>query len=320
MTVVDQVGHVVIAVLTYKRPADLAELLPLLIKQMDGVDEQVSVMVIDNDPAASARETVAGFAAVLDDASLVTYVHEPTPGIAYARNRALDEAADAHLLIFLDDDERPTETWLQSMIETYRRTGCAGAAGPVLPDYETEPDPWIVAGGFFVRKQFPDGAERPAAGSGNLLLDVRQLNELGPLRFDPEFGLTGGSDTVFTYHITRSGRKIIWSEGAAVVDKVPSKRSTRAWVLQRAFRNGNGQSRIELTWQTNPVRKMVTRLKLTAGGLARIAFGGLRAASGLLSRSKVHHARGSRTMIKGFGMLCGAWGVVYTEYGRGKKS
>lgn len=310
----DQLGEIVIVVLTYQRPADLVELLPLLEQQLRQTTESVTVMVIDNDPAASARETVASF-----DYPWLRYVHEPTPGIAHARNRSLEESADAHLVIFLDDDERPMDAWLVSMIDTYRHYRCAAVAGPVLPDYEATPDPWIKAGEFFVRPQFPDGAERQAAGSGNLLVDLREINLLGPLRFDPEFGLTGGSDTLFTMEITRTGRKIIWSEGAAVVDKVPAKRMTRTWVLQRAFRNGNSSSRIALLWQSGKLRQTVTRLRLTVGGIARMALGTARVGIGFLSRSLEHRAHGSRVMVKGLGMVCGAWGFVYTEYGRKSK-
>ncbi len=109
-------------------------------------------MVVDNDPEASAREVVASFAGFG-----VRYVHEPAPGIAHGRNRALDESAGARLLIFIDDDERPCPGWLAAMLATYERTGAAGVTGPVYPDYEGEPDPWLVAAGIFIRKEYPDG-------------------------------------------------------------------------------------------------------------------------------------------------------------------
>ena len=71
-------------------------------------------------------------------------------------------------------DERPRPGWLAALLDTYERTGAAGVTGPVYPDYEGEPDPWLVAAGIFIRKEYPDGTEMPAAGTGNLLLDSRQ--------------------------------------------------------------------------------------------------------------------------------------------------
>src|SRR3954469_16278179 len=70
---------VVVAVLTYRRTDRLAGLLPQLVQQAAAVG--AAVLVVDNDPEASARPVAAG--------SPVRYVHEPRPGIAAARNRAL---------------------------------------------------------------------------------------------------------------------------------------------------------------------------------------------------------------------------------------
>ncbi len=72
----------------------------------------IRVLVIDNDPAGSGEAVVSAL-----DSDAVRYVHEPRPGIAAARNRALDEAASYDLLIFIDDDEWPNPTWLQSLLE-----------------------------------------------------------------------------------------------------------------------------------------------------------------------------------------------------------
>ena len=100
---------VLIAVLTYRRPDDLAALLPQLIQQASGAGRDTSVLVVDNDPAASARAACTGYHPA------VRYVHEPRPGIAAARSRALREAGRHDVLIFIDDDERPSGPWLRSL-------------------------------------------------------------------------------------------------------------------------------------------------------------------------------------------------------------
>ena len=56
--------------------------------------------MVDNDPAGSAREGCGG-----GGRSQVRYALESVPGISSARNRVLDEAHDADVLVFLDDDE-----------------------------------------------------------------------------------------------------------------------------------------------------------------------------------------------------------------------
>ncbi|MGA7204619.1 MAG: glycosyltransferase family 2 protein, partial [Specibacter sp.] len=86
-----------IAILTYRRPEALARALPYVLAharalERDNPGVAAAVLVVDNDPAGSAEAAVAEFG----DAML-RYVREAEPGISAARNRALDEAADAEL-------------------------------------------------------------------------------------------------------------------------------------------------------------------------------------------------------------------------------
>jgi GT2 family glycosyltransferase len=300
-----------LVVLTYLRPDDLAELLPLLEQQIATVGHDAcTILVIDNDPAGSAEAVVRHLAS-----PLVRYVHEPAAGIAHARNRALDETVDDELLIFIDDDERPLDGWLAAMLDAYARHRPAGVTGPLFPEYETDPDPWLLAGGFFVRREFADGHRVPAAGSGNLLLDLTQVRRLG-LRFDERFGLTGGSDTLFTRQLIARGGAVVFAPRAGVVDKVPASRMTRHWTLRRQYRVGTTWSRTAVELAPAGSRRLWARLRLTAGGGARVGVGALRHALGRATGSLTHQARGSRTLRRGLGMAAGAWGGTITEYHR----
>lgn len=307
----DPAGRVSLVVLTYLRTAELTGLLPLLEDQIAAVDHAgISVLIIDNDPAGSARAVVDRHAS-----PRVRYVHEPAPGIAHARNRALDETAGDRLLIFLDDDERPLEGWLAAMLTAYVVHRPAAVTGPLFPDYETTPDPWLVAGGFFVRRQFPDGHVMPAAGTGNLLLDLEVVRRLG-LRFDERFGLTGGSDTLFTRQLIDQGGVVVFAPAAGVIDKVPASRMTRGWTLRRQFRVGATWSRTSVELMAPGPRRVFTRLRLTGGGGARVVVGALRHTLGRVTGSLPHQARGSRLVRRGLGLAAGAWGRTVTEYAR----
>ncbi|WNB85075.1 glycosyltransferase [Cellulomonas sp. ATA003] len=173
------------AVLTYQRPDDLTAILPMLVEHV-GPYADATVLVVDNDPAAGAAGSVRG----LGD-QRVAYTHEPVPGIAAARNRALDEAGDADLLVFVDDDERPEPGWLDALVSTHAREGSLCVVGPVVSRYERDPEPWIVDGRFFDRRRLPTGTELQVAATNNLLIDLRQLRAID-LRFDERFGLSGG--------------------------------------------------------------------------------------------------------------------------------
>lgn len=304
--------RVTIVVLTYQRNDDLEELLPLLEVQARSVPEfLVDVLVIDNDPAASAK--------VLSDSAtwpgIARYVHEPSVGIAAARNRALDETHDSDLVIFIDDDERPYEPWLRALLDTRRETGASAVTGLVVPVYAEQPEPWIEAGGFFVRENHPQGTEMPAAGTGNLLVDRREVERLG-LRFDEAFSISGGSDHVFTRSLVRGGGRIVWAAEAKVTDQVPPGRLTRSWVRRRAFRIGNTWSRAALHFAPTGVARLAARMRMSALGAARLGVGSAQVTFGLATRSLRHQARGNRQAFRGLGMLGGAWGYTLREYRR----
>ncbi|WP_105036031.1 glycosyltransferase family 2 protein [Cryobacterium aureum] len=312
--------HVVIAVLTFQRPADLEELLPELLDQAGMVFAPVEIIVVDNDPDAGARTLVtdtswleAGEPSTRP--TPVRYVHEPTPGIASARNRALLEGQGADLLIFIDDDERPSSHWLVQLLDTYSTYRPAAVVGPVLSQYDIEPDQWIRAGGFFERRRFTTGTPVSLAATNNLLLDLAQVRRL-ELRFDERFGLSGGSDSLFTRQLHQRGGQMIWCDEAIVIDIVPADRLTREWVLQRAFRMGNTWSRINLD-DTENGKRVLVRMTLQARGAARVCGGIVRYLAGSLVGQVPLRARGLRTAARGAGMLAGSVGLVYHEYKRG---
>lgn len=298
-----------IAVLTYQRPDDLALILPALFEQIAAVADDFDVLVVDNDAAGSAAPVLDRFA----QAELRSVV-EPVPGIAAARNRALSECSDRDLVVFIDDDESPGPDWLPRLLAQWRRSGATAVVGAVVSEFTGELDPWIRAGGFFDRRRLPTGTEVVVAASNNLLLDARQIRQLG-LRFDEAFGLSGGSDTLFTREIIARGGSMVWCNDAVVTDRVPVGRMTRRWVLRRSLRMGNSWSRTQLVVLTGRQRGRA-RIQLLGQALARVGAGSLRALFGTLTRSTRHQANGARMMARGLGMLIGAVGYTYSEYGR----
>jgi succinoglycan biosynthesis protein ExoM len=299
-----------VAVLTYRRPADLAELLPLLADQADRASIPTSVVVIDNDPRASAREHVQSLAD-----RRIRYVHEPTPGISAARNRAIDESVDAEVLIFIDDDERPVEGWLQSLLDIYLSTGADGVVGPVSSVFTGDLDPWIEAGGFFTRRRLATGTPVFVAATNNLLISLPSLRQRG-LRFEPRLGLVGSEDTLFTQLLSRDGGRIVWCAEALVHDVVPAERMTRSWVLKRAYRMGNGTSMVALMLARSPAERRRARARQLLLGASRVALGLARMLLGRLSGSLSRRAGGARNCARGLGLITGAFGYVYAEYRR----
>ena len=303
-----------IAVLTFRRPVDLAAVLPLLLEQAAELAtgyRTVEVLVVDNDPDGSGRPVVQ----TMGDPR-VRYVAEPEPGIAAARNRALAEAGAGagHTLVFIDDDERPHPGWLAALLAAQSAAGAVAVAGAVVSDFEAPLDPWVAAGDFFRRRRMPTGTPIGVAATNNLLLDLGVVRAAG-LTFDAAFGLSGGSDTLFTRQLAALG-PMVWCDDAVVTDHVPAARTTRDWVLRRAYRSGNSASRVDLALAGGVVDRARARGTAVGRGLPRVVGGLGRWLVGRVLRSPAHQAHGLRTAARGAGMLAGTAGHVYVEYRR----
>jgi succinoglycan biosynthesis protein ExoM len=311
--------NVTIAVLTFKRPEDIGETLPLLADQAESVRDRVgraSVLVIDNDPEESARDLVESYAAGRPDVP-IRYHAEHVSGITAGRNRALAEAATAgdDVLVFIDDDERPTEAWLSLLLDTFESSDAVAVVGPVISRFAVEPDAWVTAGEFFSRRRLPTGSAVEVAATNNLLLDLRVVRAIG-LTFDPAFGITGGGDTMFSRTLADRGGRLVWCDEAIVWDVVPASRVTREWVMRRAFRSGNSWTLTSVALADGSLAAWRARASCLAKGAVRVAGGAVRAALGVVTRSTRNRAKGMRTIARGAGMVSGLVGYSYQEYRR----
>ena len=337
--------HLTIAMLTYRRNDYLAQVIPELLAQADDVcDAQTtaSVLIVDNDPQAGARAVVEAARAALggeqpeaaessgaadSDAvvmSRLVYVHEPEPGIVAGRNRALSQAHGSDALVFIDDDEIPSPGWLKALVSTWRAQGCAAVTGPTPPTFEVDPSAWVVASGAFDSWEAADGAQVRSADTGNLLLDLAVVEDLG-LRFDPRYGLTGGEDSLFTRQLTRAGGVIRFAAGAVVTKRVPAARARRTWVLERSLRSGSSWARVRIDTAapdggaSGRLARLRLRLGYGAKGLAKAGIDGARAGVARIRGDVPAQARYEVSSRGGLGMVVGALGVHVREYGRPRR-
>ncbi len=301
--------RVVVAVATYRREARLVTLLPRLVGQAGTSPHQVRILVVDNDADGSARSTVTTFGS-----TLVSYVHEPRPGIAAARNRALSSAGHDDLLVFLDDDEVPEPLWLDRLVETWQRWEPAAVAGPVVSSFEGPVDSWVAACPVYNRRRMATGTMVGGAGAGNLLLDLHQVGPLH-LRFDDRFGLTGGEDTMLTRSLVLMGGEIRWCDEAVVHEAVPVDRATRAWALRRTVRTASTWCVITLLLTPAPAERLRVQVALLLRAVARMAVAGVRVSASRARRDVAAGAAAEVELAAGWGMLVGLFGTPLVGYG-----
>lgn len=224
-----------VCIATYRRPAMLRRLL----ESLEGQTlprASFEVIVVDNDPKESARETVADFSAIspLD----VTYRTHPEPNIAKARNEGV-RAAGRRWLAFVDDDEWAEPNWLEALLEASEAWACDAVLGPVLPEFPQEAPDWVVAEGLFERKRHRTGAaiSYRDARTSNALVSNETRTELD-LWFEVGLGRIGAEDSLFFRQLEKRQGRIVWCDEAAVHETVLPERMRRRWLLKRAFRGG----------------------------------------------------------------------------------
>ncbi|MGP5056277.1 glycosyltransferase family A protein [Brachybacterium paraconglomeratum] len=310
---------VVVGLATYRRPALLAGLLPRLLEQIEAAaedlaeDARLGIVVVDNDPDGSAKAVVDG---VGDQR--IRYVIEPSPGISSARNRVLDEAADADVLVFLDDDETPHAQWLVHLLKTHREHDADAVCGPVHAVFDGGEDPWIAAGGYYLgqrREGMRTGEVLGRAATNNLLLDLAEVRRIG-LRFDARFGASGGEDSLFTGQLTASGGRLVLCAEAVVDDLVPRERNRRGVNLARVRAQAGTHVRVEQELARTRGERLRGTGRWAVIGSGQVLKGGALVLGGRVTGDLRRRAQGELRVARGLGALGGCLGAVASPYAR----
>jgi len=242
------VTSVAVCVPTFRRPELLSRLLDSLTR-VDRANARMTIVVVDNDAAASARSTVEGYRDRLPE---LVYAVEEQPGISAARNRLVQLAleAGADFVCFVDDDEWVDEQWLRHLLATASAFAADVVLGPVLTSYDDATARWLREGGFFERPRFVTGSPVPVARTGNSMVAAR-LFQPGVDNFPRSLPIA--EDTFFFERALRQGASIVWCDEALVHEPVPVERARVGWLLRRAYDQGEMYSQcLRLLGQSRP--------------------------------------------------------------------
>ncbi len=300
---------VIVAVPTFRRPAQLRILLDALAELQRPCD--LAVLVADNDGEsqqglAVAREWGENGGGLPVRAMLVA-----ERGLASIRNALLAAAledADATHVAMIDDDEWPDPQWIAALLEMQQRTDADIVGGPVYPAFASPVPAVVRACRFFRPSPLPDGPVDIVWGTNNVLVTRACLEQDGCTWFDPRYGLSGGEDADFFIRQRAEGRRFAWAGRAAVHEAVPEARARLSWLLRRAFRVGNTNGRIQIQ------RRFRGRgpAAVTGVGFAKLMLALARLPLGVLSATS--RADACCDIAEAGGMLLGAFGYRYEEY------
>jgi glycosyltransferase involved in cell wall biosynthesis len=267
---------------TFQRPSGLLVAARSVFKQTMLDKTDCTLIIVDNDPAASASASIETLRAEAPANLRFIAEHEPAPGVANARNRAMD-LLDTDLIAFLDDDQSAqSPDWLEKLYALHLELKPAVVFGPlitVLPDDITKHRDYFFR--FFGRAdKSRRGLIKHYHGGCNTLIDVASLPTQRPI-FDPDTNDTGGEDDLLFIAIEQKGGKFAWEPDANVLEHVIRKRLSLKYTLKRAFVYGQGpctEARLE--------RNYFKLAFWMAVGAGKFALHGTRGAIGYLFKSK----------------------------------
>jgi glycosyltransferase involved in cell wall biosynthesis len=303
---------IAICAITFKRPDGLAALLDslatLTFAKLSPKPELV-IVITDNDPACSAR-SICEQKRAQHGYSLI-YASEPEQGIPLARNKGMASIPEGFdYAAWVDDDETVAPYWLEELLLCAQETGAQLVSGPVNALYPDNTAKWLIDGGFFNRKPWPDRATLPMAATNNLLIHIPSWQQSG-LRFDERLRYTGSSDTLMSMTAIRThGWKIIRAAQADVYEVQPASRLTAEWIIQRQYRVGNGLTICAVLldgWlKAAPIRT------LKAAG--NVAYGVALILRGIIKDKQIDKVKGKSRIARGAGIFSALFGHRYAEY------
>lgn len=268
---------VTVAIPTFDRPGPLARALASVAAQ-SGVDFEI--VVVDNSPSGTARPGVDGLKERIGVP--LRYVHEPRPGVAYARNAAV-AAARGGYIAFLDDDQRAGPNWLSELAKVREKLDADVVFGPIVGRSDMARGPLAERIESLLSRRGPgrDQLIRKPFGCGSCLLRRDRLPEPP---FDPIRNRIGGEDDLLFARMAARGARFAWSARAEVEEYAATERCSLSWLLGRAFSFGQGPASAAMAEQ--PPRRATTLAIMAAGIVQTILCAGGAALLWPLSRRR----------------------------------
>ena len=232
-----------VTICSYNRADWLREAIESLLL-LDDQGFSYEILVIDN---ASTDHTAKTVTELLEQhPERIRYVVESQPGVSFARNRGVEEAA-GHWIAFFDDDELADPGWLLQLLKAAQEHSvkCVGGAVKLRfdPGKERELHRWVrVTLGCTegMEGQMYDGKRVPT--TGNMLIHKDVFEAIGLFRTDL---VEGGEDTDLYHRMRKAGFDAYYSPAAITHHQIPPFRIEPKYLRSTSNRMGSHIARRE---------------------------------------------------------------------------
>ncbi len=228
--------------------------------------DQFEVLVLDNLSKDNTQEITENWAEKTQ--GQVKFISQPEIGLTKSRNKAM-EIAKGDFVIYLDDDAKPSPTWLDGYAELLtNHPNCDAAGGPVILEWETHRPSWLreneenwYTGLDLGAKEFRLQYPKFPYGA-NMLWRKSIIEKLGG--FDPDISydastqaLIPNDDMHLTYLLYRMGGEVWYTPKAPVHHWIAAERTTVPYFLKKAYYQGVADVKVyRALEQPNATREM----------------------------------------------------------------
>ena len=221
--------NLVVCIPTCRRQQLLRECLASIKRLQVPAGATISVLVVDNDEAGSARDAVEEVSVAYPFS--IHYFIEAQRGLASVRNRLVKEAValGADYLAFIDDDEQASEEWLSRHIDMLDSHQADVSCGPVRPVGAS----LVVQG----KKPHPTGSVPRHVSTNNVVISSKLVSSQG-LVFDTFYNFIGGEDFDFFERSRDLGNRHVWCEEAFVEETITAERDNFSYLFYRHYSGG----------------------------------------------------------------------------------
>jgi len=230
-----------ICICTRNRQKGLLQLLSSLSVIQIPSDTTIRIIVVENDAIEYSQKAVTEISSICP--FKINYFLETRAGIAFARNRAVQEATGSDFCCFVDDDQVVAQDWMVELVKCQREFNADGVWGPNPPIFNREVASYIKE--FHTHKLLEYGTIVPEAFTNNLLLRKEFLDKIeGP--FEASLNFTGGEDIFLTSQLSKLGAIIRYTPTAIANEIIPANRTSLKYIVKRCYRNSNSAYYVEI--------------------------------------------------------------------------